>query len=537
MALLFSPPFYRATDSTNTPIAGAFLGFYQTQTTTLQPIYSDAGLTIALQNPLQADGDGAFPAIWLDDSLPAYKYVIYQPDDNNPAIPGDVIRSGDPYNTVTVPYPQTAAEATAAVIPTDGTYTAYNIKRYGARLGNTSAQNLAALNTAILVASKENGAAQQNGVVITIPPDCHYGYNFLNQATWPQINSGSIPILVVDYSQGDTYDAYPTRYDGTQVREFIYTPQTTSSGQHNGNGKVLYGNWHPYLLISNTEVNNNPSTGTLDNLRASIFFGYGTNYGTWRIGQGTLAGAGLLPTQMLNFCIQSFAAEQVLNTTTNTANNATSATLSVPYTGQTQVMAAQFANSTTDIRGVLFTQGSASITWNKPLSSACTSTALTIGITPNGGTPVTIDFTTSNIYFNTGSNASTASYHFKQPCEGFTVAMMESATAISDVILRNSTGSAADVTVRNNSGNYELVFPGSTTPCVAINGTTKVQQITGPFYPATPAGGQQSNCATFAGTGAPSNSNGNNGDIYFNAAGGSLTTIYQKRSGSWVGIV
>jgi hypothetical protein len=84
MALLFAPPFYRATDSSNAPIAGAFIGFYATQTTTLQPIYADAGLTTALQNPVQADGDGSFPAIWLDDSLPAYKYVIYMPNDQDP---------------------------------------------------------------------------------------------------------------------------------------------------------------------------------------------------------------------------------------------------------------------------------------------------------------------------------------------------------------------------------------------------------------------------------------------------------------------
>lgn len=39
------------------------------------------------------------------------------------------------------------------------------------------------------------------------------------------------------------------------------------------------------------------------------------------------------------------------------------------------------------------------------------------------------------------------------------------------------------------------------------------------------------------GTGAPSSSAGNNGDFYFRADGGSLTTIYQKRAGAWVGVV
>lgn len=436
----------------------------------------------------------------------------------------------------------TAAETAAGVTPVDFAYPAYNVKRYGAALTNTSALNLAALNAAISVATHDSGAAKANGVVITIPADCHYGYNFLDASTWPQINSGSVPILVVDYSQGDTYDTYPTRYDGTQVREFIYSPQTTTSGQHNGNGKVLYGNWHPYYMITNTEVNNNPTTGALDNLRASLFFGYGTNYGTWRIGQGTLAGANLVPSQLLNFTIAMYPATQVVNVAVGYSAGATSAVLAAPWGGGTQRMACQFSNSTNDVRGVLFTNGSTSVTWNanNPLTSNSTGDGhLTIGIVAGGGgNPLICDFAAAgNLYYNTGTNTSTANYHFKQPVTDFNVAMWESLTTVCDVVYRNSTGASADVTVRNNGGNYELLFPGSATPCVAINGTTKVQQITGPFYPATPAGGQQANSAMFAGTGAPSNSNGNNGDIYFNAAGGSLTTIYQKRSGSWVGIV
>jgi hypothetical protein len=56
-------------------------------------------------------------------------------------------------------------------------------------------------------------------------------------------------------------------------------------------------------------------------------------------------------------------------------------------------------------------------------------------------------------------------------------------------------------------------------------------------YPGTDALSAQTACGLFAGTGAPNNANGANGDIYFNGAGGALTTIYQKRAGVWVGIV
>lgn len=101
MALLFSP-YFRAADQSNAPIAGAFLSFYATQTSTLQPIYADANLTIALTNPIQSDGNGVFPAIWLDDSLPAYKIVMQYPDQNNPTVPGEIVAGPngtiDPYN-------------------------------------------------------------------------------------------------------------------------------------------------------------------------------------------------------------------------------------------------------------------------------------------------------------------------------------------------------------------------------------------------------------------------------------------------------
>jgi len=60
---------------------------------------------------------------------------------------------------------------------------------------------------------------------------------------------------------------------------------------------------------------------------------------------------------------------------------------------------------------------------------------------------------------------------------------------------------------------------------------------TGQIYPTTDAGVAQTACGIFAGTGAPNNANGNNGDIYFRSDGGALTTIYQRRAGAWVGII
>lgn len=57
------------------------------------------------------------------------------------------------------------------------------------------------------------------------------------------------------------------------------------------------------------------------------------------------------------------------------------------------------------------------------------------------------------------------------------------------------------------------------------------------LYPPTPAAAAQAAAAAYAGTGAPNNADGANGDFYLRGDGGALTTIYQKRAGAWVGIV
>jgi hypothetical protein len=62
-------------------------------------------------------------------------------------------------------------------------------------------------------------------------------------------------------------------------------------------------------------------------------------------------------------------------------------------------------------------------------------------------------------------------------------------------------------------------------------------RTTGKIYPATDALAAQTAAGIFAGTGAPSDANGDNGDFYLRSDGGLLTTIYQKRAGAWVGIV
>jgi hypothetical protein len=98
MAILFNAGRFKATDKSNLPIPGAFLSFYATLTSTPQPVYSDSELSVLLANPVQADANGLFPEIWLDETLAPYKVVFASPDVNNTQLPGVTIWSIQKYN-------------------------------------------------------------------------------------------------------------------------------------------------------------------------------------------------------------------------------------------------------------------------------------------------------------------------------------------------------------------------------------------------------------------------------------------------------
>lgn len=72
---------------------------------------------------------------------------------------------------------------------------------------------------------------------------------------------------------------------------------------------------------------------------------------------------------------------------------------------------------------------------------------------------------------------------------------------------------------------------------ISSNATNDVFNAGGALYPATPAAAQQSASSLYAGTGAPSNADGANGDYYFRSDGGASTHIYFKSGGAWVGII
>jgi len=95
------------------------------------------------------------------------------------------------------------------------------------------------------------------------------------------------------------------------------------------------------------------------------------------------------------------------------------------------------------------------------------------------------------------------------------------------------------------AANWDLVNSATTGLLAFYNGTGNVLTLNingtlsaaNKFYPAQDTAALQTSCALYAGVGAPNNANGANGDIYFRSDGGALTTVYQRRAGTWAGIV
>lgn len=94
-ATILADPRWQESDGDGTPIAGAKLFTYAAGTSTPLATYSDSDLTIAHTNPVEADGDGRFPAIYL--AATGYKLIMTDadgPDDPSPP-PTDYVWTQD----------------------------------------------------------------------------------------------------------------------------------------------------------------------------------------------------------------------------------------------------------------------------------------------------------------------------------------------------------------------------------------------------------------------------------------------------------
>jgi len=109
---------------------GAKANFFLTGTTTRTNSFTDSALGTPHANPVIANAAGEFATIYLDPDV-VYKLTL---DDTNDAL----IYTEDPVqdaltqaNIGKILYPRTAAEITAGITPTDFSFLAGNVRRYG----------------------------------------------------------------------------------------------------------------------------------------------------------------------------------------------------------------------------------------------------------------------------------------------------------------------------------------------------------------------------------------------------------------------
>jgi hypothetical protein len=81
MPQLFQLPQVVALSTAGVRLPGAKLYFYQSGTSTPQNTYTDIDLSVAHENPVVADSEGAFAPIYLDPSLPHYRVKLTTADD------------------------------------------------------------------------------------------------------------------------------------------------------------------------------------------------------------------------------------------------------------------------------------------------------------------------------------------------------------------------------------------------------------------------------------------------------------------------
>lgn len=119
--------YFPARDRNGFLVGGAKLFVYANKTTTKAPIYSNAGLTTPLTNPVVANSSGQFPSIWADDAS-LYTLSITGPTGTsigNPSVFDDFSVSVDAM-TESVSLAEAAAEAAEAyyddVLALSGTY-------------------------------------------------------------------------------------------------------------------------------------------------------------------------------------------------------------------------------------------------------------------------------------------------------------------------------------------------------------------------------------------------------------------------------
>lgn len=132
MPSLFTPPHAYIPSGSGLPQAGALLYFYVTATSTPKDTYSDFALTVPNANPVVADANGVWPAIYLASDInyrvtvkTALGVLIYTQDD----VPGPLMTQAQ---IGAIFYPRTALEISSGITPSAYNYPPGNLFRYNA---------------------------------------------------------------------------------------------------------------------------------------------------------------------------------------------------------------------------------------------------------------------------------------------------------------------------------------------------------------------------------------------------------------------
>jgi hypothetical protein len=133
MSRILSQPLLHYNDANGRPLPGAKCFTYLSQTNTPAVVYQDGLLTIPHENPVIALTNGYFPAIYGQAGV-ELKLILTDRDGGNPLPPIDpaspfVLTAAEIGASL---YPQTDAEQSASLTPTDYTFPSGNVMRFGA---------------------------------------------------------------------------------------------------------------------------------------------------------------------------------------------------------------------------------------------------------------------------------------------------------------------------------------------------------------------------------------------------------------------
>jgi hypothetical protein len=174
-----------------------------------------------------------------------------------------------------------------------------NVMWAGASRAASEATNLGALENAIEIVN----ALGYGGVFV--PSGINYGYDLEDPDTHPNRIAKALGVSVgfttIDYGTGSTYTA-PSK-DGTQVRYFPYTVQTSPAGLHDGNSFWWAGDWNPSFILNVNQdyaAPSDPSRTADDNLRASLFWAH-SGVVAWGMQTGGVTGSTYTTDEMLRF--------------------------------------------------------------------------------------------------------------------------------------------------------------------------------------------------------------------------------------------